>query len=424
MENVNPHHVTTAQQSSSATIFYRVVLFAAFIFFAFNLRAHITSVPSVVDYIKSDLKITSQTAGLLSTIPILCFGLMMPFMSWVVSKLGVDRALILTLSGIAVGVLVRSYAEISLAFLGTLIMGGAITMGNLISLMIIARDFKKYSDIITSIYVVAMSIGAMLTAGFTAPLAAVMGWQIALAVWSVFAFIAIGFWLIVFKLRKANSEVDDSAVTSEKSNVPIGAFIPAWKRLNVWLIALCFASHTFMFYSLTAWFPSYLQDVAQMSLEKAGSIASLFQIVSIIGCVLIPLLNRTGKFSRSMLFAVVAGSWLIMITGFLSAPNLWVIWLIFGGIASGGGFLVIFMLVMDLSRTMDENRSNSSFVQGIGYICASTGPTVVGSIHQHTESWNQSLIILPFLALMMLVMGMLATTKFNKTNLALQNYAP
>jgi CP family cyanate transporter-like MFS transporter len=399
------------------------VLFAAFIFFAFNLRAHITSVPSVVDYIQSDLKISPQTVGLLSTIPVLCFGLMMPFMSWVVSKLGVDRALILSLTGIAVGVLLRSYASVSLAFLGTLIMGGAITLGNLISLMIIARDFKKYSDIITSIYVVAMSVGAMLTAGCTAPLAAAIGWQFALAIWSAFTFIAIGFWLLFFKLRRANTEVENFAAANEKSNKPIPAFIPAWKRLNIWLIALCFAAHTFMFYSLTAWFPTYLQDVAQMSLEKAGSIASLFQIVSIIGCVMIPWLNRTGKFSRSMLFAVVTVCWFIMITGFLIAPNMWMIWLIFGGIASGGGFLVIFMLVMDLSQTMDENRSNSSFVQGIGYICASTGPTLVGSIHEHTASWNLSLMILSFLALMMFGMGMMATTKFSTTTITLQNDA-
>ncbi len=411
MKTDNAESIPAAQQAQSRTSIYQIVLFIAFIGLAVNLRSPYTSLPSVIDFIKADLHINSQTAGLLSSIPIFCFGFLMPVMSSAVSRLGVDRAVIVTLIGIAAGVLLRSGPGVSFLFLGTFVMGAAMTMGNLVALMVISRDFRRQSDIITGIYVIAMSAGSMLTAGVTAPLSMLIGWPLALAFWSILAFISLFFWALVFKYRRPqaasqNAKSQPATSTAQKRDQSVQ---PTWRRFNVWLLALCFAAHTFMFYALTAWFPPYLEEVGHMSLAKAGTVASFFQIVAIIGCFLVPWMTRSGKFSRAMLFAIVSGSWFIMIAGFIIAPSWWVIWIMFGGIGSGGGFLVVFMLVMDLAQTLDENRRISSFVQGVGYIIASSGPTFVGYLHQHSGNWQLSFSVLALLAVAMGTMGVIAS---------------
>ncbi|RQW62753.1 MFS transporter [Vibrio viridaestus] len=406
MKSADTSDNTPSHSLSTDGVMYRAILLCAFVFLAMNLRSPITSVPSVIDYIKSSLDIDSQVAGLLSSIPILCFGLLMPVMSPLVSKLGIDKSIIFTLAGIALGVIIRSFGGVTFLFLGTILMGASITMGNLVALMVISRDFKHKSDVITSIYVVAMSIGAMMTAGLTAPLAAKLGWQLSLALWSGLAFIAIALWLILFRIRTQPVEL----ASVEEIHSSVNAKV-VWKRSKVWLIALCFSAHTFMFYALTAWLPTYLIEVGGMTIEQAGTVASLFQIVSIIGCFLIPWLTGTARFTRAMLFMIVGSSWFIMIAGFIVLPAIWPLWIVFGGIGSGGGFLVVFMLVMDLSINIDENRKISSFVQGIGYIVASTGPTLIGTLHEYLHSWQFAFVLLAMLAIAMTAMGVTATRR-------------
>ncbi|MFX5903613.1 hypothetical protein ABTE48_19370, partial [Acinetobacter baumannii] len=72
-------------------------------------------------------------------------------------------------------------------FAGTLLIGTSLAIGNIASLMIIARDFPRQISSVTGIYTAALNIGTMLTGALTAPIATVTGWQPALAIWSVMA---------------------------------------------------------------------------------------------------------------------------------------------------------------------------------------------------------------------------------------------
>jgi CP family cyanate transporter-like MFS transporter len=92
--------------------------------------------------------------------------------------------------------------------------------------------------------------------------------------------------------------------------------------------------------------------------------------------------------------------------GFLVAPGLWILWSVFGGIASGGGFTVIFMLVMNNASDLTDNRKISSFVQGVGYSLASCGPFVVGFLKQVSEGWALSFSALAGVAVLMAMAGM------------------
>lgn len=390
---------------------YNILLLAAFIALAINLRAPLTSLPSVIDDIKTELHISSGLAGLLTTIPVLCFGALAPVASAIIARLGIGKAIYLTLCGVALGTLVRSGDGLVMTVTGTILLGIALTLGNIVSLMVIARDFPRHASLITGIYVMAMSIGSMLTAALTVPLTSVMGWRGALAIWGALAALAIALWLGVDAIKRLSPAVAPRPAQAARQAAAPGAETAAhavWRRPVVWLLSVAFASHTFMFYAMTAWLPDYLRQAGNMNTGSAGMAAAFFQIFGILGCFGVPWLGSIAHLSKSTLFLVVGGAWFLTAAGLLAQPLLWPLWVVLGGIGSGGGFLVVFTRVMDLAGSLDENRRISSFVQGVGYIVASTGPTVVGIIHQLSGNWRGGFILLSLVALLMCVTGMRA----------------
>ncbi|ATA21071.1 CP family cyanate transporter-like MFS transporter [Gibbsiella quercinecans] len=390
---------------------YHSLLLFAFITLAMNLRAPLTSLPSVIEFIKTDLHINSGLAGLLTTIPVLCFGALAPVASAIIARVGIEKAIYVTLFGVTLGTLLRSADGLSLVLAGTLLLGAALTLGNIASLMVIARDFQHRSSLITGLYVMSMSIGAMLTAALTAPLAAVIGWRAALAVWSGLAVLAIMLWLAANHVKHSSPAAMQPPFSSsqreavEQTPSQRASAEQVWRRPVVWLLAIAFSAHTFLFYAMTAWLPDYLKHAANMNTSGAGMAASLFQILGILGCFGIPWLGSAAHFSKATRFLIVGLAWFCMPAGLLAYPGLWPLWIICGGIGAGGGFLVVFTLVIDIAGNLDENRRISSFVQGVGYIVASTGPIVVGMIHQLSGGWHGGFILLASIALLMCLSG-------------------
>lgn len=179
-----------------------IILIAAFIVLSANLRAPLTALPAVIDDIRSDLHIDSVLAGTLTTIPVLCFGLLVPLASIILKRVSIERAIFIVLLGVILGTLLRSFGDFTTIWVGTLLLGGALSLGNIVSLMVIARDFRHNSGLMTGIYVMAMSIGATLTSALTAPLASILGWQIALSCWSILALLGIVLWAKVNNNKK------------------------------------------------------------------------------------------------------------------------------------------------------------------------------------------------------------------------------
>ena len=110
--------------------------------------------------------------GLLTGIPVLCFALAAPLASLAGRKLGAEVAITLTLLGVLLGVVVRSAGGGALVMLGTVILGVAITIGNIAVPLIIRRDFSPARQgTAMGIYTAALNIGSFLTSVVTAPLA-------------------------------------------------------------------------------------------------------------------------------------------------------------------------------------------------------------------------------------------------------------
>jgi CP family cyanate transporter-like MFS transporter len=72
-----------------------------------NLRIAVASVPPVIDELRDDLDLSSAAAGLLTSAPILCFGLLAPVAPLLARRLGAERVLLYALLPLAAGVLIR-----------------------------------------------------------------------------------------------------------------------------------------------------------------------------------------------------------------------------------------------------------------------------------------------------------------------------
>ncbi len=375
----------------------RVLLFFAFVTLAINLRGPITAISPVIATIRTDLAIDAATAGFLTSLPVLCFAVATPFAAWVLSRVGVETGVLLTLGGLFVGVVVRSLDGFAVTVLGTVILGVAITIGNIVALMIIMRDFFRRRRTMTAIDVFAMSLGAMICAAFTAPLAEWTGWRFAAASWSAMALVSIALWVPLWRKRRPDPVADDAPAEASQPS----AKLPVWRRPTPWLLGAAFGAHTFMFYGLTAWLPRYLVAAGGMSVNAAGFAASLFQIFGLAGSFGVPAVMAIRGLSRYAPLATVAAAWLVMPLGLLFAPDWWLLWLLSGGYASGGGFAVIFTLIMERADGLDDNRRVSAFVQGTGYSVAAISPTLIGYTLEATGGWALGFGIVAMLALAM-----------------------
>ena len=176
------------------------ILLAAIGLIALNMRGPFVAVAPVVGLMQQELGFSPVELGLLTGIPVLCFALASPLASLAGRKLGAEVAITLTLLGVLLGVIVRSAGNGAVVMLGTVILGVAITIGNIAVPLIIRRDFAPARQgTAMGIYTAALNIGSFLTAMVMAPLAELFGWRLALAASGLFAVAALVVWVLAVR---------------------------------------------------------------------------------------------------------------------------------------------------------------------------------------------------------------------------------
>jgi CP family cyanate transporter-like MFS transporter len=378
------------------------ILFA-FLWIGINMRAPITSVAPVIQEIRADLGIGSGTVALLTSIPVLCFGVLTPAASAVIRYLGIDGAVFASLLGVALGSAVRACGGTSLMLAGTFVIGAALTIGNIVCLMIIARDFYKHMYMVTGFYVVAMSIGSMSTSALTAPLSLVTGWRFAVGAWAGLPVVAGLLWGAVVLRRRSGPGQTGPSDWSLVQKGNSGAAEGVMQNPLVWLLALAFIAHLLLFYTLTAWLPTYYMQTRNMSETTAGYVESVYQAMAFIGAFGVPMLAALKWTTSSLIMILVALVWGWTPLGFLFFPDHWIWWAVISGFAQGGGFSIIFSVLMESARNLDENRRMSALVQGTGYAVSAAGPLLIGYLHEASGSWRGSMLLLSGFSLLILL---------------------
>jgi hypothetical protein len=72
-----------------------------------NMRTVLASVPPLLGQIRADLGLSAAVAGLLTTVPVLCFGLFAPLVPVLVRTVAIERIIAITLGLTALGAAAR-----------------------------------------------------------------------------------------------------------------------------------------------------------------------------------------------------------------------------------------------------------------------------------------------------------------------------
>ncbi|PPF20767.1 CynX/NimT family MFS transporter [Rathayibacter rathayi] len=374
---------------------------------ALVLRGPIVAVAPVIDAVREDLQLSSGQAGILTSIPVLCFALATPLALLVIRRAGPDAAVTVTVLGVALGTVVRSVGDVVPVVAGTILIGVSITIGNVVLPVVIRRDVPPARiDLTTGVYTAALNVGSTITSLGTAPLAVALGWRSALLVWLALNALALGGWLLAVGPRAALLPAPRAARAARGPAAPAPRI---FRSATVLALALCFSSQAFSYYGVTAWLPSLLVDRNGFSSATAGASASVFQLAAVAGALGVPLLvRRLGALGSIVLVGLL---WCTVPAGLLLAPQLWALWCFLGGAAQGGGFTVVFVLVVRLSRSDAHASRLSATVQGIGYAVAATAPTVIGFAHDASGGWEAPLVTVLAATSSFLLFGTLAAAR-------------
>lgn len=377
---------------------------------AFVLRGPIVALAPVIDAIRDDLSLSSGQAGVLTSIPVLCFALATPLALVVIRRAGPDAAVVVTVLGVALGTILRSAGDVVAVVAGTIVIGVFITIGNVVVPVVIRRDVSpERVDLTTGVYTAALNIGSTITSLGTAPLALALGWRGALLVWLALNALALLGWLLAVGPARALKPAP--RVTADRG--PAAPAPRIWRSATVLALAVCFSSQAFSYYGVTAWLPTLLVDRNGFTIATAGASSSVFQLAAVVGAIGVPLLVRRLRPLGSI--ALVGVLWCTVPAGLLVAPQLWALWCILGGIAQGGGFTVVFVLVVRLSQSDAHASRLSATVQGIGYAVAATAPTVLGVAHDASGGWDAPLTVVLGATVSFLLFGVFAAARHSRT---------
>jgi len=351
------------------------------LFVAFNLRTAIASPSPVLPEIRHSDGLSAPVAGLLTTLPLLCFGLVSPLAPALVRRAGVRRVLLYALCGVTIGISLRSVPPTAMLFIGTLVLGASIAVLNVQMPGIVKSRFEARTGLATGLYTGLINVGTAVSAGLTVPLTRAMGgsWRLAIGVWAVLVIGALALW------TRAGSIVVPDAPAVEPSPAP-----RVWTSRIAWWITGYMGLQSLNYFSVLAWLPTILRDRG-LSASAAGGVLSLVGVVAIPAAILAPVVaNRRGNLR-------------VAITGSTAATALGLLGLLVGAhgleilsatvLAVGSGSSLSLALVLMVVRSEDSAHALaiSGMAQGLGYLLASIGPTAVGAIEVATGGWSAPL---------------------------------
>lgn len=142
---------------------------------AFLLRAPITSVPPSLATLRADLDLSPALAGATTSLPMVCFGLFAFAAPFVVARLGLERAMLLLVVPIAAGALVRSVGDVTSFFLGTVLIGCGIALGNVLVPSFIRSRFAGQVAVLMGFYTATLQISGAIGSSATVPLEVGLG---------------------------------------------------------------------------------------------------------------------------------------------------------------------------------------------------------------------------------------------------------
>jgi CP family cyanate transporter-like MFS transporter len=386
---------------------------------ALNLRMAVAALSPVLGQVQRDTGLSSTSAGLLSTVPVLCFGLFALVTPPLIRRFGMERLLLLTLVVITAGIALRVLPPLVALFAGTAVLGMGIAIGNVLLPGLIKQDFARHAGLMTGLYSVSLFVGPAISAGLTVPLlrATGLGWRPTIALWGGLAVICMGLLAPHALSRPAPSRpaplrpvVPWQPGPGHSGPLATGP-LPArrrglWSDPMAWMVAGFMGLQSLGYYSGVAWIPTLL-EAHHMSAGQAGWMLSYSSFPGLAAALVTPLLihGRAPRAAAMVVAATVACG--IGYVGLAVAPvAMPYVWLTILGL--GQGMCISLALGFIVARAPDvyQTARLSTMAQGIGYLIASAGPFGLGALHDLSGDWKVPMLALTGILVPILVTGL------------------
>lgn len=366
---------------------FNLLLFLGLIFVAVNLRAPITAVGPLVSSMKAELPFSNGVFGLLTTIPLIMFAVLSPFVRRISDAHGAGKTLLLAVAAIFLGIVIRSFAGNVGLFAGTLLLGAGIAIGNVLVPGIIKARFSNHIGLATGAFTISMTSFAAVSAAVSYPVSKLpsMGWRNALVIWTILALIGLVVWLpqrtlvIGQQIRSA-----ESATQEQERSV--------WRTGLAWWLTVLMGAQSFLFYFFAAWLPTIAMSKG-LSPETAGYLAFAFQLTTIPAAFIIPAIAPRLKDQRGLI-SVVSALYIASLCGlaFAQSTALLTVSVMLYGFSTGSCFNLCMLLIGLRTKNASRATSLSGMVQSLGYGFGALGPILGGWLFDWTGSWNTAFV--------------------------------
>lgn len=334
----------------------------------FCLRVGISSLSPVLEHIKLDLGLSAAHLGLLTTIPVVCMGLLSSIGLLLERVLDMKRAMLVALGILAAGLLLRlDVKSYGVLVVTAMMVGIADAIIRPLLSGFIKHTFDKSVSAPMSVYAGSMGIGSALAAFLTMPVShhAHGNWSIGLAVWALPAALAFMIWL---------------TWRSKVEHAPIAVRQEAMKsvgRLETACFALFFGVQAGVNYMSIAWLPSLYMIAG--STESAGAFwVGIFVAIQTVTSLFFHIILRALHLSHAraiLLFGMLA---VVGAAGlFYIAELSWLVPVALG-VATGALFPLALLLPLDFSADRRQAMKLSGASQSGGYLIGGALPWLAG----------------------------------------------
>ncbi|MER1978679.1 CynX/NimT family MFS transporter [Pseudocitrobacter faecalis] len=373
------------------------LLIAGILLIASTLRVTFTGAAPLLDAIHAQYSLTTAQTGLLTTLPLLAFGLVSPLAAGIAQRLGIERSLLVALLLICSGIAVRSLPAVSLLFVGTAIIGCGIALGNVLLPGLIKRDFAGNVARMTGAYSVTMGAAAALGSAMVVPLALNgFGWRGALLGLMVFPLLALLLWLPQWRAAKT------ATLTTSRTLKSRGI----WRSSLAWQVTLFLGINSLVYYVVIGWLPAILIGQGY-SEAQAGSLHGLLQLATAAPGLVIPLILHRLKDQRGIAI-LVALMCAVSAAGYWLFPAQAVVWTLIFGFGSGATMILGLTFIGLRASSAHQAAALSGMAQSVGYLLAACGPPLMGKIHDASGDWHIPLYAVAVISLVMALFGALA----------------
>ncbi|MFL6165394.1 MAG: CynX/NimT family MFS transporter [Ornithinibacter sp.] len=357
------------------------VVVTALVLVAANLRTLMASLPPLAQSISADLGLSSAWMGVLTTLPVLCMGLLAPVANQVARRVGTAAAVGGGITLVLLGLVLRGLGggQVWSLYAGTVVAGAGIALAGTLLPGVVKTVFPSRSGLGTGLTMVAMMGLAAVASATSVPLEESLGgWPASLLAWVPLAAVAVLAWVSMARTVRRHAARDEPPVD-------VSHALP-WGSLTAWLLALYLACQSWQFYSSLAWLaPTY--ESAGWTARAAGLLMAVFtgaQLVS--GLVAPALLDHVGDARVLLVTATLLGGsgelgvWL--------APQAlpWV-WALLLGAGQGACFALGLALLVRYAKLPRDSARLTAMAFLVSYTIAAFGPTTMGAVEDVTGSF-------------------------------------